>query len=317
MEPSRPRLVAHLPLAAGLVRAADRAHEIGADAIQVFTDNPGTWRRRAEPPPELDAFRARLAEHDIAPIAVHGAYLINLAGPADDLFDRSVTLLEGELRAAAGFGARFVNIHTGSHRDTSLEEGIARIAVGIERALEGVGDAAREVRVVLENSVGSGWAVGCTIDELARINDAIEARGVPPERVGFCLDTSHLWGSGHAISEPEEIDRILADFDDRIGLGRLVMVHLNDAKMALGSHRDRHEHIGAGRIGARGLGHFIRHPLLRDATFLLETPGMADGFDAVNVARARALSRGEQLADLPDLADVAGVMEGAVAVPAG
>jgi len=303
MEPGRPRLGAHLPLAAGMVRAADRAHEIGADAIQIFAANPATWRRRTGPPPELEAFRARLARFDISPIAIHGAYLINLAGPEDDLFERSVGLLESELRAAAAFGARFVNIHAGSHRETSLEDGIRRIGLGVDRALASVGDAARGAMVVLENSVGAGWAVGSTIEELARIGAAIARRGVPAERIGFCLDSSHLWGSGQRISEPDEIERILAEFDALIGLRRLVLVHLNDAKMALGSNRDRHEHIGAGRIGARGLGHLLRHPQLRHVAFVLETPGMTEGFDAVNVARARALLRGEELTDLPDHAD--------------
>lgn len=303
MEPGRPRLGAHLPLAAGMVRAADRAHEIGADAIQIFSDNPAAWRRRAAPPPEREAFRARLAKHDIAPIAVHGAYLINLAGPADDLFDRSVTLLAAELVAAAGVGARFVNIHSGSHRDTSLEEGIARIGLGVALALERVTDTADDVKVVLENSVGGGWAMGSTIEDMARIGAAIEARGVSTDRVAFCLDTSHLWGAGRRISEPDEVDRVVAEFDALIGLPRLALVHLNDARMALGSHRDRHEHIGEGRIGARGLGHLLRHRDLRQATFILETPGMTDGFDAVNVARARSLLRGEEPADLAHVAD--------------
>lgn len=297
MEPRPPRLGAHLPLAGGMIRAVDRAREIGADAIQIFADNPTAWRRRTEPPAEQEAFRVRLRAHDITPVTIHAAYLVNLAGPADDLFERSVALLSSELAVAPSFGARFVNVHTGSHRDTSVADGIGRIALGAERALADVDGGADSPILVLENSVGAGFAVGSTIEELARIAEAIAARGIRDERVAFCLDTSHLWGAGHEISEPDEIDRVLAEFHAQIGLERLALVHLNDAKMAVGSRLDRHEHIGEGRIGARGLGHLLRHPLVGHATFLLETPGMDAGFDAVNVGRARTLLAGAALTD--------------------
>ena len=99
-----------------MVKAVDRAHEIGASAIQVFVDNPTAWRRRLLPPAELPAFRARLTEHDIAPVAVHASYLVNLAGVEEDFFGRSVAVLASDLRAAPGFAGRFVNVHIGSHR---------------------------------------------------------------------------------------------------------------------------------------------------------------------------------------------------------
>src|SRR6188472_1552468 len=106
MLPDGRRLGAHLPLGGGMVKAVDRAHAIGADALQIFTDNPTAWRRRAEPPAELGAFRDRLRVHDIRPIAIHAAYLVNLAGPEPDFFERSIDLLATELRGAPAFGAR-------------------------------------------------------------------------------------------------------------------------------------------------------------------------------------------------------------------
>src|SRR2546422_9113812 len=114
MLPDGRRLGAHLPLGGGMVKAAERAHAIGASALQVFADNPTAWRRRSDPPRELAEFRRRLAELDIAPLATHAAYLINLAGPEKDFFDRSVAVLSAEMAAAAAYGARFVNVHTGS-----------------------------------------------------------------------------------------------------------------------------------------------------------------------------------------------------------
>lgn len=304
MLPDGRRLGAHLPLGAGMVKAVDRAHAIGADAIQIFTDNPTAWRRRAEPPTELGAFRDRLDTLDIGPIAIHAAYLVNLAGPDEEHYGHSVDLLVTELVGAPAFRGRFVNAHIGSHRGTGVATGIDRLATGVARVIRDV-DAARvdpvdrEPMLVLENSAGSGWGLGVDLDELGAIRDAIDGCGVPTDRVGFCLDVAHAWGAGIDMSSPAAIDAFLGTFDRRIGLERLVMVHLNDSRAECGSRLDRHEHVGAGRIGAAGLGHLLRHPRLGHATFYLETPGMDEGYDAINIARARALAAGEPLPILP------------------
>lgn len=292
-----------------MVKAVDRAVAIGADALQVFTDNPTAWRRREVPPPELPAFRERLEASGIGPVAIHAAYLVNLAGPDAETRARSIQLLAHELRGAAGFGARYVNVHIGSHRGDGVATGIARVADGVARAL-GLADAGVTVdrpdggdapgaMVVLENSAGSGWGIGVDLDELADLAAAIAASGVPDERVGFCLDAAHAWGAGYDLSSPDRIDDFLTAFDERIGRRRLVLVHLNDSRSDRGSRMDRHEHLGAGRIGATGLGHLLRHPRLAHATFILETPGMDEGYDAVNMARARALLEGSPLEVLP------------------
>ena len=217
-----------------MVKAVERAAEIGATAMQIFTDNPTAWRRRAAPPSELPAFVERLTRHDIRPVAVHAAYLVNLAGPDPDLFERSIEVLATDLRGAPAFGARFVNVHIGSHRGEGVPAGVQRVADGVTRALalatvEDLADAAEPSMLVLENSAGSGWGLGVDIDELAAIADALDARGVTAERVGFCLDTAHAWGAGIDIGEPAAIDAFLADFAVRIGRHRLVMAHLNDS----------------------------------------------------------------------------------------
>jgi deoxyribonuclease-4 len=299
MLPDGRRLGFHLPLGGGMVKAVDRAHEIGAGSIQVFVDNPTAWKRRQEPPAEGSAFRARLIEHGIWPVAVHASYLVNLAGPDEDFFGRSVAALASDLRAAPGFAGRFVNVHVGSHRGSGLEAGTARLADGLALVLAEVDAGPDAAMVVLENSAGSGFGLGMSVDELAGIAEAAAARGLPADRIGFCLDTAHAWAAGIDLSEPDAIDAFLADFDARIGLHRLVMLHLNDSKSERGSHLDRHEHLGAGRIGAAGLGHILRHPGLAHATYYLETPGMDEGYDAINIARAYDIAASRPLADLP------------------
>jgi deoxyribonuclease-4 len=304
MLPDGRRLGAHLPLGGGMVKAADRAAAIGAAALQIFIDNPTAWRRRTEPPAELAAFRARTLELGIHPVAVHAPYLINLACPDDEVFERSIGLLASELRTAPTFGAGYVNVHIGSHRGAGVPGGIERVAEGVARALAEAAavDAASDdppAMVVLENSAGSGWGLGVDLDELAAIAEAIARRGVTEDQVGFCLDTAHAWGAGIDLSSPGAVDAFLEAADARLGRRRLVLVHLNDSRAELGSRLDRHEHLGAGRIGEAGLGHLLRHPLLAGATFICETPGMDEGYDAVNLARARALAAGRTLDPLP------------------
>ena len=282
-----------------MVKAVDRAHAIGADALQIFADNPTAWRRRAGPPLEQGAFRTRLALHGIGPVSIHAAYLVNLAGPDPDFWERSVAILAHELRTGPGFAARYVNVHIGSHRGTGVAAGTARVADGVARVLAEAEPTPETPMLVLENSAGGGFGLGAAIEELAGIAEAIAARGIADERVGFCLDTAHAWGAGHDLSNPEAADRFLARFDALLGIDRLVIVHLNDSKSELGSHTDRHEHVGAGRIGETGMTHLLRHPLLRHATYYLETPGMDEGYDAINVRRALDLAAGRPLAPLP------------------
>jgi deoxyribonuclease-4 len=299
MLPDGRRLGAHLPLGGGMVKAVDRAHAIGAGALQIFVDNPTAWRRRQDPPAEGPAFRARLAEHGIGPVAVHASYLVNLAGTEEDLFGRSVGVMASDLRAAPGFLGRYVNVHVGSHRGSGVAVGTARLADGLRLVLAEVDPGPDAAMIVLENSAGSGFGLGTSVEELAGIADAAAALGLPADRIGFCLDTAHAWAAGVDLSEPDAIDALLADFDARIGLGRLVMLHLNDSKSERGSHLDRHEHLGAGRIGVAGLGHLLRHPALAHATYYLETPGMDEGYDAINIARAHDIAAWLPLADLP------------------
>ncbi len=322
MLPDGRRLGAHLPLASGPVKAIERAVAIGASALQVFADNPTAWQRRREPSAQLAMFRDRAVTLDIRPIAIHASYLINLPGPDAITFDRSVELLATELAGAPSFGAQYVNVHIGSHRGTGVDAGVARLVVGLDRvfalarSLGAASDSPTpdQTTLVLENSAGGGGGLGTSLDELARIADAIAAQGIGRGEIAFCLDAAHAWGAGIDVGDPDAIDAFLAGFDERIGLDRLALVHLNDTRSEFASRTDRHEHLGAGRIPVAGLAHLLRHPGLRAATYILETPGMDVGYDAVNMERARQLWAGSPLASLPDAAfELAGSARGRMA----
>jgi deoxyribonuclease-4 len=187
-----------------------------------------------------------------------------------------------------------VNTHIGSHRGGGRERGIRRIVANVDAVLA---DSPAEVMLALENSSGGGDNLGSRLEDLAAILDGVAAAGA--DRLAFCLDTAHLWGAGYDISTPAGARDVLDRFATLIGIERLALVHLNDSRSELGSRNDRHEHVGAGRIGPQGLAAFLRDPRLAETTFMLETPGVDEGYDAVNVRRALLLFTGERA--LPEL----------------
>ena len=296
----------HLPLGTGLLKAAERASQIGATAIQVFTDNPTAWRRREALPRELARFRERLARAGIGPVAVHAPYLVNLCGANEDFWQRSVATMANELRVGAQYGAHFVVMHIGSHRGLERGEGIDRLAAGIFAVLAAAdaGHAAAGAdgplpQLVLENAAGTGDGIGASLEDLADALEAAAFHGVPPERVGVCLDTAHLWGAGYDISGTTGIDGLVRRIDELLDRRRVVMLHLNDSRTELGARLDRHEHIGAGHVGGEGLRELLNHPWLGGLPTYLETPGMDTGYDQVNLDRALMLAAGEALPGLP------------------
>ena len=278
-----PAVGLHLGVRTGLMPAARRSRQIGARALQIFSDNPTAWRRRPVPPPNAPDFVAYCEASGIRTLAIHASYLINLASSAEPFATQSREGLAHELARAPAYGATLVNTHIGSHRGVGAETGLRRIVATVRSVLS---EAPPSVRLVLENSSGGGDLLGSRIEELARI---LEGVGGAPDRLAFCLDTAHLWGAGYDVSTADGAGTVIDRFDEIIGLERLPLVHLNDSRSLLGSRTDRHEHVGAGRIGPDGLGALLRDPRLAGATFIMETPGTDEGWDAVNLRRARLL----------------------------
>ena len=283
----------HLGVRRGLLRAARRSRQIGARALQIFIDNPTAWRRRPEPPLEAPEFVDYGEREGLRTIAVHASYLINLAGSAEPFASQSRAGLIAEMQRAPAYGATIVNTHIGSHRGVGATTGLQRIVESVRAVLA---DSPPSVRLVLENSSGGGDMLGSSLEELARILDGVDAGA---DRFGFCLDAAHLWGAGYDVSSADGAGAVIDRFDELIGLERLALVHLNDSRSQLGSRTDRHEHVGAGRIGPVGLGALLRDPRLAGLTFIMETPGADEGWDAVNLRRAWMLWNGAT--ELPEL----------------
>ena len=268
------RIGRHMPTHSKMVKAAELASSLGCEAIQVFVSNPTGWRPNADDPLGNAAFKAATEALVLAPVVIHAPYLINLASPDALIWEKSIALLTWTMQRGAQIGASYVVFHTGSHRGSGVEAGVARIAQGVERV---VVESPLSVMLLLENDVGAGNSVGHSFEQLAQVLHLLpEAIGT---RVGVCLDTAHLWGAGHDIGSVEAVSQVLNHFDETVGLRRLKVLHLNDTEMALGSHRDVHARLGEGIIGEEGLRTLLTDPRLEHVAVILETPIRTDDKD--------------------------------------
>ncbi|HEY5640284.1 MAG TPA: deoxyribonuclease IV [Dehalococcoidia bacterium] len=262
------KLGAHVRTAGGVDKAVDRAEEMGAETIQVFSGAPQAWRRKNYAKEEVAAYKARLKETGIGPVFIHGLYLMNFATDNPDLLKKSQEALIAEMNAASLIGAQGVIFHLGSHKGAGYE---ARVGQVIEECGKVLAQTPDDAWLILENSAGMGGAVGSKFAELGRI-----AQESGSDRVKVCLDTQHSFAAGYDVKTREGLDAAMAEFEEEIGLERLVAVHANDSKVELGGGRDRHENIGEGYIGRDGFMNLLSHPAFADVPFLLEVPGFDD-----------------------------------------
>jgi deoxyribonuclease IV len=265
----------------GIKKALDNAHEYGMDAVQLFVQSPRAWRFPDHDPTDLEAFRARRVELGIGAVTVHAIYLINLASPKDDFYEKSVTALSSTVDTACAIDADAVVFHVGSHLGSGFEAGLERVVPALRQAVERCNE---KTWLCMENTAGAGDTIGRSLDELVAIYDALDRH----DRLGVCLDSCHLYASGYDVTDPAELDQLLDELDERIGLDRLRCLHVNDSKAPLGSNRDRHDNIGDGLMGEK-LGVFLGHPKLQGQPALLEVPGSGHGPDAEQMKKLREL----------------------------
>lgn len=260
------RLGRHMPLGTNALKAAEIAQRIGCNAIQIFASNPTGWTPTRGGEESCIAFAEAVRVRDLAPVALHAPYLINLAAPDEAIWEKSISLLRWTLQRGELLGASYVIFHVGSHKGAGVEAGVERVVAAIERILPETPPA---VMLLLENSVGAGNTLGGPFEELAAVLQRLPHY---TERLGVCLDTAHLWGAGHDISTQAAALEVLRHFDETVGLQRLQVLHLNDTEKDLGSHRDVHARIGEGIIGEEGLRTLLCDPRLAHVAVLLETP---------------------------------------------
>ncbi|HEX9007257.1 MAG TPA: deoxyribonuclease IV [Bacteroidota bacterium] len=281
-----PLLGTHVSVSGGLHTAFERAARAGCTTMQLFVKNASQWKAKPLTDEEIRAFRAAAAESPVRPVIAHAAYLINLCAVAPGVMEKSRAALEDELLRCEALGVRALVFHPGSHVGAGEEAGIRCIA----ESLNLVHERTRGLHVLttLETTAGQGSTLGYRFEQLRAIIDQVEDR----DRMAVCMDTCHMFTAGYPIHTAEGWEAAMKEFDQAVGLARLVAVHVNDSKKPFGSRLDRHEHIGKGLIGLEGFRSLMNDPRLEQVPKILETDKSEDMHEDVeNMAALKSLVR--------------------------
>jgi len=280
------RLGAHESVCGGLETAIDRAVRTSCDALQIWTANGRQWAAPNLSVDQVAAFRRACDTSGISPVVAHASYLINIASSNADLFERSIEALKGEVERCEMLGIPYLVLHPGSHAGAGAEVGssqITRALTEVHRVTRGYG-----VRILLETTAGQGHTMGAEFESLARMLEGTSES----YRLGVCLDTCHVFAAGYDLRTSEAYEATMQSFIHAIGLERLEALHLNDSRHGLGERKDRHEHIGRGKIGLEGFAYILNDPRLAGLPGTLETPKSADLHEDIENLRAlRSLVR--------------------------
>jgi len=276
------RLGFHVSIAGGFAKALKTAQTLRCESVQFFSHNPRGWSFKPLDREDVTIYKNSLLCSGIGPVAVHMPYLPNFATLNAELYKKSLAALRSNLERAHLLGADFLIAHPGSCPEGGTDDVSERIANALDHALDTV---RTNVMILLENTAGQKNEVGSRFPELQKIIQA----SVHQKSLGVCLDTAHAFAAGYDLATEKGLERSLAEFDRHIGIQRLLLIHLNDSKTALGSHVDRHWHIGKGHIGADGLRRIINHPFLHNLGGIMETPKEAPEDDRANMRSARKL----------------------------
>jgi deoxyribonuclease IV len=277
-------LGAHVSTSGGAHKAVERALGIGCTAMQIFVKNNMQWF--ASSPLGEDEVRAfREGAPQLGSVFGHSGYMINLAAANPEFLEKSRRALGEELLRADQLGLPFLVLHPGAHMGAGIDGGLRKVVESLDRVFEEIPQV--RTRVALETTAGQGSCLGCEFQHLAAILEKVRE----PARLCVCVDTAHLFAAGYDISTAEGAERVFDDFDRLVGRERLVALHLNDSKTALGSRVDRHEHIGKGRIGLEGFRYIMRAPRFATVPKVLETPkGKEMREDVENMGILRGLA---------------------------
>jgi len=277
------KLGVHVSISGSIDMAVDRAVERNCTTFQIFTRNPRGWKFKQLSNDEVKVFVDKLSAGGIDPAVAHMPYLPNLASPKKTVYNLSLKTLIAELDRCGRLRIPYLVTHLGSHLGRGMDVGFEKIIGACNLSLSKVKN---NVMLILENTAGTKNSMGSSFEDIRHIIDRISAR----ERVGVCFDTCHGFAAGYDLRNTEAVQKTLEAFDKILGLRLLKAVHINDSKGKLGSHIDRHEHIGMGFIGSEGFRAILHHQSLKDLPFILETPIDNRRDDVGNLRKVRELA---------------------------
>src|SRR6202044_3823264 len=285
---TKKRIGVHVGTAGGTWTAVERAVAAGANTFQIFSSSPRQWKAAAVKPEDAAKMRELRAKHDVGPVSVHASYLINLCSQTESVRVNGVAAFRGEGERALALGAEYLVLHPGSWKGLTREEGLRLAAESIEKAIDGVAWQGKDFRILIENTAGAEFSLGGKLEQVAELVERLK----PCAPVGVCLDTCHVHVAGYDIVSPDGYIETMMVVGDTVGFDAVKLWHCNDAKAAMGSKLDRHEHIGEGTIGAAAFRRLLHDERFAHAAFIAETPVDEPGDEMRDVMALRALSAG-------------------------
>lgn len=258
----------HLSSAKGYEAMAKEAEKIQANTFQFFTRNPRGGKAKEIKEADVKAYKVRAEKQGIIRILAHAPYTLNACSAQESVRDFAFRAMKDDLERMEYTSGSCYNFHPGSHVNQGVETGIRLISKMLNEILT----PSQSTTVLLETMAGKGSEVGRNFQELREILDRVTLS----EKMGVCLDTCHVYDGGYDIVG--NLDGVLTEFDNVIGLEKLKAIHLNDSMFGFGSHKDRHARIGEGKIGLEAISRIINHPALRHLPFYLETPNDLEGY---------------------------------------
>ena len=258
----------HLSSSKGFEAMGKAALKLGANTFAFFTRNPRGGKAKEIDPADAERLRSLMEEHHFGKLVAHAPYTMNVCAAKSDIREFSWNILKDDMERMEYLPGNYYNFHPGAHVGQGAEEAIPVIADALNHAIK----PDQSTVVLLETMAGKGSEVGRNFEELERIIELVDCK----DKIGVCFDTCHTWDGGYDLVE--DLGGVLRTFDQIIGLDRLKAVHLNDSMNVRDSHKDRHQKIGEGEIGAEALKRIVTHPLLAGRPFILETPNDDAGY---------------------------------------
>jgi deoxyribonuclease-4 len=280
-----PLLGAHLSIADGVVEAVRAAVALQCGTVQLFTKNASQWAGKPLTAADIEPFSRELKAANLKYPTAHDSYLINLAAPGDELWQKSIDAFTHEIERAESLGLSYLVAHPGAHVGSGEEIGLKRIVAALDEAHRRT--VGFKVMALLEATAGQGSTLGHRFEHLAFLLENAK----DSERLGICIDTCHLFAAGHPIHTAEGYEKTFSEFDDKIGLNRIKLFHMNDSVKGLGSRVDRHAGLGLGMIGEGCFQRLVNDKRFAKLPMILETPkedkeGRA--MDPVNLGKLRS-----------------------------
>ena len=282
------RIGVHLGTAGGASNAVERAREIGANTFQFFSSSPRMWRAPKVDPAQAVRMKELRAKLDVGPLVIHTSYLVNVCSKTDDIREKSIAAFRGEVERALTFGADYLVLHPGSWNGLTRDEGLRLAADSIKRAIDGVAWEGTGFHILIENTAGAQYSLGGSFEQVAELVALLKACAP----VGVCLDTCHTHVAGYDLVSDEGYAKTMKLIASTVTFDAVKVWHCKDAKAAMGSKLDRHEHIGQGTLGVEPFRRLLNDARFAHAAFIAETPVDEPGDEERNVRVLKSLVEG-------------------------